>query len=134
MPSKEEIRVAKERAFPVLDEWMDWFNKMDLMARKSTMHFPHYRLASGKMHMWEDADMDDTYIERQKAKFAEMGWHHSAWTRREIVHCSDEKIHVDTQFNRYREDGSVISVNDSLYILTWENNRWGIKMRSSYAI
>ena len=40
--------------------------------------------------------------------------------------------HVDTQFTRYREDGSVIAAHDSLYVLTCENNKWGVKMRSSY--
>ena len=85
------------------------------------------------MHIWEGADMDDVYLERTRAKLGEIGWHHSVWTRREIIHCSDEKIHVDTQFTRYREDGSVIAAHDSLYILTWVNNKWGVKMRSSYA-
>ena len=133
MPSKEEVRLAKECAIPVLDAWMVAFNALDLEAWKATMQYPHYRLASGRMRIWESADMDDSHIERVRASLGEIGWNHSAWARREIVHCSDEKIHVDTQFTRYREDGSVIAAHDSLYILTWENNKWGVKMRSSYA-
>jgi len=60
-------------------------------------------------------------------------WHHSKWDRRRIVHASDDKVHVDTRFTRYRADGSVIGSYDSLYILTQENGRWGVKMRSSFA-
>ncbi len=133
MPSEEEISQAKERAIPVLDAWMVGFNALDLPAWKATMHHPHYRLASGTVRKWEDADMDDSFIEGVRTRLGDIGWHHSAWTRREIVHCSDLKIHVDTQFTRYREDGSVIAAHDSLYILTYENDRWAIKMRSSFA-
>ena len=133
MPGRQAIAQAESRAIPVLDAWMKAFNAMDLEARKKTMHFPHYRLASGEMRVLDDEDMDEAHGARDKANFKAMGWHRSGWDRRNIIHCSDEKIHVDTQFTRYREDGSVIASHDSLYILTFENGRWGIKMRSSYA-
>ena len=133
MPSIEEIRLARDRAIPVLDAWMVAFNALDLEAWKATMQYPHYRLASGTMHVWEHADMDDAYLERVRSGLGAIGWHHSVWTRREIVHCSDRKIHVDTQFTRYRKDGSVIAVHDSLYVLTWEHDKWGVKLRSSFA-
>ena len=133
MPSEEAIAQARERAIPVLDAWMAGFNALDLQAWKATMHFPHFRLASGIMHRWEDSDMDGEFIARVRTGLGNIGWHHSVWTRREIVHCSDEKIHVDTQFTRYREDGSVIAAHDSLYVLTYEDGRWGIKLRSSFA-
>ncbi len=133
MPSKEEVRLAKERVIPVLDAWMAAFNALDLEAWKATMQYPHYRLASGRMHIWEDADMDDAYMERVRTGLSKIGWHHSVWTRREIVHCSDQKIHVDTQFTRHRTDGSLIAAHDSLYVLSRENDKWGVKLRSSYA-
>ena len=133
MPSEKAVAQARERAIPVLDAWMAGFNALDLQAWKATMHFPHFRLASGIMHQWEDADMDDAFIARVRTGLGNIGWHYSVWTRREIVHCSDEKIHVDTQFTRYREDGSVIAAHDSLYVLTYEDGRWGVKMRSSFA-
>lgn len=133
MPSEHEIQQAKEIAIPVLDAWMVGFNALDLEAWKASMNYPHYRLASGTMHKWENADMDGAYIERVKTGLGNIGWHHSVWTRREIIHCSDNKIHIDTQFTRYREDGSIIAAHDSLYVLTCENDHWGVKMRSSFA-
>ena len=60
-------------------------------------------------------------------------WHHSKWDRRRIIHATADKIHVDTQFTRYRADGSKIGSYESLYILTRENGRWGVKLRSSFA-
>jgi len=60
-------------------------------------------------------------------------WHHSGWDRRRIIHASEDKMHVDTEFTRYRANGSKIGSYESLYILTKENGRWGVKMRSSFA-
>jgi len=132
-PSEEEIAQAEARAIPVLDVWMVAFNAMDIVMQKKTMHFPHFRLASGKMSRWEFEEMDEEFDARRKTNFKNMDWDNSQWSRRNIVQCSDEKIHVDTVFTRYRADGSVISVNQSLYVLTFEEGRWGIKMRSSFS-
>lgn len=133
MPTEEEKQQAREIAIPVLDAWMVGFNDMDLAAWKASMNYPHYRLSSGNLHTWQDEDMDDAYIKRVKTTLHNGGWHHSVWTRREIVHCSNVKIHVDTQFTRYRQDDSIIGAYDSLYILTLIDGHWGVQMRSSFA-
>lgn len=62
----------------------------------------------------------------------ETGWDHTAWTRRRIIHMSDSKVHVDTEITRYRKDDSALGRFESLYIVTKEEGRWGIKMRSSF--
>jgi|SRR5215471_1477292 len=117
----------------VLDAFYDAFNRQDARAEERTYHFPHYRLASGRMAVLDapgaetQAWMNGTY----KA-FRESGWDHTAWTRRRIIHLSESKVHVDAAFTRYRKDGSVMGRYDSLYILTKEEGRWGIKMRSSF--
>ena len=77
MPSEEAVAQARERAIPVLDAWMAGFNVLDLQAWKATMHFPHFRLASGIMHRWEDADMDDAFIARVRTNLGNIGWHYS---------------------------------------------------------
>ena len=107
------------------------FNRMDVPAWEQTFQFPHYRLASGQMKVLKQSGEQDEAA--MKAQFAEMGWHHSAWQRRKIIHASDTKVRVDTTFTRYRADGTEIGTFDSLYILTREGGRWGIKLRSSFA-
>jgi hypothetical protein len=110
---------------------MDTFNKKDLKAWESTYHFPHYRLASGEMSLLEKPGLRDSL--RVFGALQKAGWHHSKWEHRNIVQASDNKVHVDTQFSRFRADGTKIGVYESLYIVTKENDRWGVKMRSSYA-
>ena len=41
-------------------------------------------------------------------------------------------VDVDTEVTRYRKDGSLLGRFNSLYILTKEDGRWGIKVRSSF--
>jgi hypothetical protein len=103
---------------------LTWF------AWERTFHFPHYRLASGGM----------TVLERPGQQTVEQirnalgpGWDHSAWSRVRIIHASSDKVHVDTLFTRYRKDGSVIGGFESLYIVTKEQGRWGVTLRSSMA-
>ena len=74
----------------------------------------------------------DAWMETTYRNLRESGWDHTRWSRRRIVHISASKAHVDAEFTRYRKDGPVIGVFESLYILTHENGRWGIKMRSSF--
>lgn len=121
---QDELAVMK-----VLDEYMDTFNSKNAKAWQSTYHFPHYRLASGKMSVLESATLDtNVFIKLQQA-----GWHHSKWDRKKIIHASGEKVHVDTQFSRYRADGTLIASYESLYVVTKENGRWAVKLRSSFA-
>jgi hypothetical protein len=115
----------------VLDEFMRSFNAQDMDAHRKTYHFPHYRLASGQMRILESGS---ELNQAQLKNFLEgIGWHHSAWVSREITMASDDKVHVNTRFTRFRADGSEIGSYNSLYILTRENGIWGIKLRSSFA-
>jgi hypothetical protein len=114
----------------VLDDYMNAWNRKDLVGWENTFQFPHYRLASGKMSLLEKPGLQDA------AKvWASAGpdWHHSGWDRRRIIHASTDKVHVDTKFTRYRADGTKIGSYESLYIVTRENDRWGVKLRSSFA-
>ncbi|MFD2571800.1 hypothetical protein ACFSUS_14230 [Spirosoma soli] len=115
----------------VLDDYLSTFNAKDLKGWESTYQFPHYRLASGKMSVLERAGLRDSisvFGPLQKA-----GWDYSKWDHRNIVQASPEKVHVDTKFTRYRKDGSKVASYESLYVLTKEDGRWGVKLRSSFA-
>jgi hypothetical protein len=129
----------------VLDRYMDALNAIDIEGHVATYHFPHYRHASGRIVVWQDAEeampiLSIPEAERRRAVRAalEPDWHRSEWTRREIVQGDASKVHVATRFVRLREDGSVIKTFDSLYVMTLEvdadgRERWGIKGRSSFA-
>ncbi len=116
----------------VLDELLATFNVLDIDGWEATFHFPNVRLMSGAMNVIETPGVQpmDQILLRLEAD----QWHHSAWTRREIVYMDETKAHVDTDFTRYREDGSVIGTYNALYILTREDGRWGVKLSSVFTL
>ena len=126
-PSHHQIEAE---VMKVLDDYLSAFNRKDIEAWERTFQFPHYRLASGRMNVLDRPGMQDA-----ARVWAAVGsdWHHSKWDRRRIINVSPDKVHVDTKFTRYRADGSKIGTYESLYVVTKENGRWGVKLRSSYA-
>ncbi len=120
-----EIAAAQGR----LDAFMTAFNARDIPAYEATFNFPHVRFASGRVTIinpgFHKPEMFTT------GSLAD--WDHSAWARRDVIHAGADKVHIDTRFNRYRKDGSVIGGFDSVYIVTRVDGRWGIQGRSSFA-
>ncbi|MBE9462790.1 hypothetical protein ACFP1I_30200 [Dyadobacter subterraneus] len=126
LPEKEKAEINK-----VLDDYIKTFSAKDLKGWEGTYQFPHYRLASGKMNVLEKAGLRDS-----AAVFGPLikaGWDYSKWDHRNIIQASDTKVHVDTKFTRFKKDGSKIASYESLYVLTKEEGRWGVKLRSSFA-
>jgi len=130
-PARARDAEAEAAAMKVLDAFMTAFNERDVAAFETVLHFPHYRIASGKVSVLQDPKMLPELFERFVAAMPD--WDHSAWARREVIHSGPDKVHVDTRFTRYRADGSVLSSYDSLYIVTKRNGRWGVLARSSFA-
>lgn len=123
---------TEEEVMEVLDAFMASFSASDPEAHTATYHFPHFRLAQGNMASWqtrEDAINAHKFIFKN---LPSTGWYRSEWIDRNIISISDSKAHVATRFRRLREDGSEIVTAESLYVLTKDNGRWGIKLRSSY--
>ena len=113
----------------VLDAFMAAFNGRDIPAMEATFNFPSIRFASNTVTVIQRGDMTpDRFTTGALAE-----WDHSEWARREVIHAVADKVHLDTRFNRYRKDGSLISGFDSIYIVTCVDGHWGIQGRSSFA-
>jgi hypothetical protein len=128
-PPKPVDPAVETAVMQVLKDFMDGFNRQDPSVYTRTYHFPHYRLASGRMTVLEGPEQALADLRSR----LEADWDHSAWGRLRIIHSSPDKVHVDTLFTRYRKDGSVIGSFESIYVVTKEQGRWGVKLRSSMA-
>jgi hypothetical protein len=104
-------------------------NAGDEPALLATLHFPHYRLAGGRMRVW---DQPGGYLDDFHAR-AGADWHHSEWDFRDLIAARPAKVHLDVQFTRYRADNSVIGSFRSLWIVTEYRGRWAVAARSSFA-
>ncbi|TXI89289.1 MULTISPECIES: hypothetical protein [unclassified Cupriavidus] len=114
----------------VLDRFMEALNAHDARAMDACMHFPHVRFAGGNVKVYEAPGSNPMDL-FQKLR-DEDDWRHSTWRAREVVQFNRDKAHVALSYTRFRSDGSVIGVYDSLYVLTRVEGRWGIQMRSSF--
>jgi hypothetical protein len=85
---------AVSAALAVLDRFMAALNGGDEPALLATLHFPHYRLAAGKMRVW---DQPGAYLSDFLAR-AGPDWHHSGWDFRKVIAAGATKVHLDVQF------------------------------------
>lgn len=112
------------------DAYMETFNARDIDAWEATYHFPHVRIASGAVSV---LDAPGTRSNELFERLAATGWDHSGWAKREVIHCEDDKAHLDTTFVRYGVDGAELARFNSLYVMEQKDGRWGVTARSSFA-
>jgi len=121
-------------AMKCLDDFIAAWNARDLRAWEETMNFPHVRLNdANELTISRKGEMTEAAYATLLQDPTLQDWHHSAWAKRDVVAVSADKVHVQTRFVRYRADNSVLSSFDSLYVVTREDGRWGVRMRSSFA-
>ena len=113
----------------VLDRHFAALNAGDAVALADTLHFPHYRLAGGRMQIWE---RPDSYLADFHAR-AGKDWHHTNWDFQNPIASSSDKVHFDAQFTRYRADGSVIGQYRSIWVVSLISGRWAAQLRSTFA-
>ena len=114
-----------------LDRYFVGLNSRDSAAMRAEFHFPHYRFSGAGVQIYETAE--DYGIEIFNNRSDTDGWHHTDWDYRRVIQGDENKVHLDVQFTRYREDGSVLGTYKSLWIVSKMDGKWGVQTRSSYA-
>jgi hypothetical protein len=117
-------------ALATLDRFLAALNRRDEAALNEALHFPHVRLASGRVTTWI---MPGSYRIADFLGRAGEGWHESRWDERRVIHAGPDKVHLDVQFSRWRADGSLIGRYRSLWVVTQVAGTWGVQARSSFA-
>jgi hypothetical protein len=126
----EEILAA---SLHTMDIFIQTFNDGDARGHCSTFAYPHVRLASGQVRVWDSIDEAIPPMERAIARLRTDGWTHSEWDHRRMVQIGETKIHMDVQFRRYKADGTVMGIFPAMYVIVNEDGRWLIQCRSSFA-
>ena len=129
MPDVSDYLDAIAAAIEVLDRHLAALNSGDAAALAQTLHFPHYRLAAGRMQVWE---RPETYLQ-DFYKRAGAEWHHSAWDFRNPIGAGPDKVHLDVQFSRYRDDNSLLGQYRSIWVVSQIGGHWAAQLRSSFA-
>ena len=111
---------SESAALAVVDAYIDTFNQGDSVRWLATMHYPHVRHADTKL------TIDETL---QKT----IGWARTRLDSKQIVQSDPEKVHVAVTVTRLRQNGSEIHTFNSLYVVTKQDGKWAIAIRSSFA-
>ena len=123
---------AEAAAREVMESFLRAFNDRDEAAWADTLLFPHVRMASGNVVVYQDraAFLDGMDL----SAFAEQtGWDYSTWDDMKIVQSSADKVHIAVTFTRYDGQGSKMASYESFYVVEKANGRWGVRARSSFA-
>jgi len=123
-----------DAAMAVTDAFLATFNGRDPSGHAATLAYPHVRLASGTVRIWDGPEEAVRDVGNALRLLAErVQWDHSVWDHRQPIHVRDNKVHLDVQFTRYRADDSVIGVYPAVYVIVRGSDGWGIQCRSSFA-
>ena len=123
----------EEKAVEAAIAYMDAFNEGDVEKMSACINYPHARVGvSGELVVSENAasQIPPSFFGDFRTRY---GWNHSCWDSREVIQSIENKVHLMVTFSRYRIDGSKIGTFPSIWVMTKQDNHWGIKMRSSFA-
>ena len=117
-------------AMDALDRFMASLNRHDEAGLNDAFNFPHVRLASSTVTTW--AKRGDYRMEGFVSRAGD-GCHESRWDERTVIHAGADKVHLAVQFSRWKADGSPIGRSKSVWVVTRQDDHWGVQARSSFA-
>ena len=124
---------SEQEAIKALEAFMAALNAGDNQALVDTMHVPHVRISGDGVAIYATReDLEKNYL-REFAARAGDAWNHTILDSTQVIHSSENKVHVFIQFTRYDKDGAPLATHQSLWIMVRSNGRWGAQARSSFA-
>ena len=120
---------AANAALGVMSAHIAALNAGDETRLAQTLHFPHFRLSGTVLKTW---DTPEPYFADFRARAGER-WVRSAFEDIQVLQASDEKVHLDARIDRFDRNDTRITTFRSLWVITFENDRWAAKFRSSFA-
>lgn len=129
--AKFDARVAEAEARRAMDAFMDAFNSRDPVRWATTLNYPHVRLASNTVRVYNSAEEFASESRDYAKRLAP--WDHSKWESMKVIQSGPGKVHFAVVFVRYDASGKVIGKFPSFYVVTLKDGHWGIQARSSFA-
>lgn len=130
--ANQAIAEAEIQALAVMEAFLDAFNNRDEAAWADSLAFPHLRMASGTVVVYQNRE--EFLAAMDLDAFAQnTGWRRSTWDDMAVVQSSERKVHIQVRFSRFDENDELIASFDSLYIIEPVDGRWGVRARSSFA-
>ena len=127
MSKQVEHRQAIAAAIACVEAFTERFNARDPAGMDGLLHFPHVILDGQRLFVWKSpGQLPADYFDALAAR----GWRRSTYRDKRAVLSSPTKVHLVVDYSRDGEGGAVLSRHANLWIVTFENGRWGIRQRS----
>ena len=108
------------------------FSKVDVAGMADACNFPHVRLALGKFTTHETREDFIQASANLKSRLEAEGWARTHTESIEVIHEGPDKVHFAIVNQRQHTDGTVYKPFNTFWIVTLQDDRWGIQFRSSY--
>ena len=127
-PNIDSDIAGVQEAIRCVEAFTAQFNARNLKGMDALLHFPHIILSGEQLIVWTEPGnlptsfFDDLHLDT--------GWVETRYQRKDVVLVSPRKVHLLVKYTRNRADGSTVSTHSNLWIVTFDDGRWGIKQRS----
>lgn len=131
MEKSPAIVAAETAALEVLDLHLEARNNLDPEAIASANNYPNLRIREDHIQVYETHDIYRSVEELVVMPPMETSeWDHSEWDEIEIIQSSENKVHLAVDWSRINKDGDRYISSTQFYIVTNEEDHWGIQIRS----
>tara|TARA_B100000945_G_scaffold18117_1_gene13344 strand:+ start:851 stop:1234 length:384 start_codon:yes stop_codon:yes gene_type:complete len=121
-----------DQAKLVASNFIQAFNAQDHQAIAKTLNYPHIRLAKGKFQTIANQEEFEALSERAENSLRNEGWDHTVVESMESIHVGEDKVHLSIKNHRVTKSGDIYNSFETLWIVTLNDEHWGIQFRSSY--
>jgi hypothetical protein len=121
------IALRRHAALVALDRYLETWNSRNGTIWATSLHFPHVRPGPGAFEMTRTPEEYAKGVDF--AATLKTGWHHSEWVTREVLQVGADKVHASGTWRRYTADDKPMAGSDITYIITRQNDHWGVQAR-----
>jgi hypothetical protein len=125
--AQDDERQYETEARAALEEYFRAWNAEDNEAVAAISNFPRLSLGgNGQVVLRQTPEeiLTDFQVLR------ESGWDRSTLDLAEAVQVSSDKVHFRVVFSRYAVDGAPITTAPGLYVVTKQDDHWGLQLQS----
>jgi len=123
----EAIAVRRQAALLALDRYLETWNSRDPRIWATSLQFPHVRPGAGPFRLTRNTDEYVAGIDFEQT--ASTGWDHTEWISREVLQVGVDKVHAAATWQRYTKDGRPLATSAITYVITNQQDRWGVQAR-----
>lgn len=121
------IALRRHAALVALDRYLETWNSRNGTVWATSLHFPHVRPGPGAFEMTRTPEEYAKGVDFEQT--LKTGWHHSEWVTREVLQIGADKVHAFGTWRRYTADDKPLAGSDITYIITRQNDHWGVQAR-----